>query len=218
MTRVLVCGGRNYNDRERVYAVLDKQGQAGQRSTRRASPSLAMVNAPSRHRQQTTPCDARAIPQIRGRHSQSAHKEGNRMSDAVSGTVLRDILAGCEGVTAGPWHLYDVGDQPSLCPADAKGTSLLTIVDEAEHGSFAAFHSNQDAEHIARIDPQTIASIVSELIARREADVWQHETPFITEVSQPDGKKYVSVAVHSFEAMHDASALIIAAFKRAGVE
>jgi hypothetical protein len=76
-------------------------------------------------------------------------------NEAVSGTVLRDILAGCEGLPEGPWeqrHDDEVWDAL---------------------GKWFAVSTDEGAAHIARLDPQTIASIVSELIARREADVWQ---------------------------------------------
>ncbi len=47
---------------------------------------------------------------------------------------------------------------------------------------------------------------------------WPHDTPFITSVSGPDGKRYISVAVRTNEALHDAHDLVIAAFKQAGAK
>jgi len=51
--------------------------------------------------------------------------------------------------TAGPWKLLAVGDGTSrMCPADADGLSLLTIVDE-DGGDFAAVYKDADARLIA---------------------------------------------------------------------
>jgi len=49
-------------------------------------------------------------------------------------------------------------------------------------------------------------------------DGWKHDSPFITQVSQPDGTKFVSVKVRDFDALHDAHDLIIAAFQKAGAK
>jgi hypothetical protein len=87
------------------------------------------------------------------------------MSDAVSGTVLRDILAGCEGVTPGPWERRaDPSHYDSVTDIYAQGFIIAQTCGKSFDGMEAR------AAHIARLDPQTIASIVSELIARREAD------------------------------------------------
>lgn len=98
-------------------------------------------------------------------------------NEAVSGTVLRDILAGCEGVTPGPWKtwavefVYSSGpDGANICAAsEPRATKEIGYTKPA----LGSEESATNALHIARLDPQTIASIVSELIARREADVWQ---------------------------------------------
>jgi hypothetical protein len=90
------------------------------------------------------------------------------MSDAVSGTVLRDILAGCEGVAPGPWERRaDPSHYDSVTDIYAQGFIIAQTCGKSFDGMEAR------AAHIARLDPQTIASIVSELIARREADEWQ---------------------------------------------
>lgn len=50
--------------------------------------------------------------------------------------------------TEGPWQLLAVGDNARLCPADAAGVSLLTIVGEGET-DFAAVYNEADARLIA---------------------------------------------------------------------
>lgn len=83
-------------------------------------------------------------------------------NNGVTGERLEEMLAGLEGVTPGPWvkgrrgeHLpvngpcHEVGS-----PTRGIGTSMYA----------------PDACHIARCDPDTMRSILTELIARRAAD------------------------------------------------
>lgn len=82
---------------------------------------------------------------------------------------LQAMLAGCEGVTPGPWQVKYVGDgRMAFAIADSDGVSLLTIVEE-DHAGFAAVYSDGDAAHLVDCDPDTIRSLVSELLALRAA-------------------------------------------------
>lgn len=81
----------------------------------------------------------------------------------VSAERLREILAGCIGVTAGPWEaghhwVFVPPDDAANNPTKAL-RNILSAVPEAECQS--------NADHIARLDPQTVASVITELLARR---------------------------------------------------
>lgn len=90
-------------------------------------------------------------------------------TERVSDEKLQAMLAGCEGVTPGPWQVKYVGDgRMAFAIADSDGVSLLTIVEE-DHADFAAVYSDGDAAHLVDCDPDTIRSLVSELLALREA-------------------------------------------------
>jgi hypothetical protein len=128
------------------------------------------------------------------------------MNDTVSEDVklgddkLREILAGCEGVTPGPWEAghhwvfvppEDAANNPSKALRD-----ILRRVPEVE--------LQPNAEHIARLDPQTVASIVTELLERRAylaatKPPEEHETCALCGLPAPDG--YVEFDADG-EAMH----------------
>jgi hypothetical protein len=89
------------------------------------------------------------------------------MSD-VSTDRLREILAGCEGVTPGPWSRFEgvIGRETHVIQAnEGEGTLLVVPWDRAVDGN-----AHRDAAYIASLDPQTISAIISELVRRREAD------------------------------------------------
>jgi hypothetical protein len=106
------------------------------------------------------------------------------MNDTVSEDVklddgkLREILAGCEGVTPGPWrhHVPDKGyctdyvlsDAPEVAPDQEHRFRNLVAETDIQHapaGEPQRF--TQNAQHIARLDPATVASIVTELLEAR---------------------------------------------------
>lgn len=82
------------------------------------------------------------------------------MSDpTVDDTVLRDILEGCAKATPGPW---EVGRYA--------GTSSYRMVwDPGRRHMCIESVPAETAEHIAHLDPQTVASIITELLALRNS-------------------------------------------------
>lgn len=88
---------------------------------------------------------------------------------------LREMLAGCQGVTPGPWIRHE-SDRETSVVAPATGTVVVV----PWGANTTAFHNaHRDAGHLSRLDPQTITSIVTELLSRREADEWRpvHDAP-----------------------------------------
>lgn len=81
---------------------------------------------------------------------------------SVEDDKLREILAGCEGVTPGPWVVYH--DTCAQC--EKNGTAEYGI-SGLPGGYHAPFGKKADAAHIAACDPQTITSIITELLASR---------------------------------------------------
>ena len=83
----------------------------------------------------------------------------------ISSDDLRAILAGCEGVTPGPWeaghHWVFV---PPLDAANNQTKALRNILRDV-----SAEELQPNAAHIARLDPQTVASIITELLSLRES-------------------------------------------------
>ncbi len=91
----------------------------------------------------------------------------------ISSDELRAILAGCEGVTPGPWDVDEGNaERPPVIvsrdiDADDSGravhykTEIATIADTMDDEANAA--------HIARLDPQTVASMCRELLSLRES-------------------------------------------------
>lgn len=88
---------------------------------------------------------------------------------------LEEILAGCEGVTPGPW----IGMDQLEVAYGLKSWEVRQVDAEPSNKHFwperictspEGVHRigpNPNAAHIARLDPQTVAAIVTELIARR---------------------------------------------------
>jgi hypothetical protein len=128
------------------------------------------------------------------------------MNDTVSEDVklgddkLREILAGCEGVTPGPWeaghHWVFVPPEDAANHPTMPLRSILRDVPESE--------LQPNAHHIARLDPQTVASIVTELLERRAylaatKPPEDHETCALCGLPAPDG--YVEFDADG-EAMH----------------
>lgn len=81
-------------------------------------------------------------------------------SDRIDDDRLREILAGCEGVTPGPWRCERFGNiQSNECDG-------RHIVAESDL-TWGLNRNGANAAHIARLDPQTVASIVAELLETR---------------------------------------------------
>lgn len=79
----------------------------------------------------------------------------------VSDDKLREIIAGCDGVTPGPWAT----DDPWIVYSAADG-DILYLAD-TEDLDTSDEQMVIDAAHIARLDPQTVTAICEELLARR---------------------------------------------------
>jgi len=78
----------------------------------------------------------------------------------ISDEKLAEIIKGCEGVTPGPWMVRDhcvFTKEPGRCVARLD----WHIRDERD---------DANAAHIARLDPQTVLSLLTELQRRREAE------------------------------------------------
>lgn len=101
------------------------------------------------------------------------------MTGEVSDDRLREIVAGCEGVTPGPYkvrhHPLDEGHFFVEAPPHIqKGTGIkaaygIEVLGEDTGESFYPLEQKKrDAAHIARLDPQTVASMASELLAARQ--------------------------------------------------
>lgn len=83
------------------------------------------------------------------------------MTITPSDERLREILDGCEGVTPGPW----ITDDPWIV-STKEGVRYLASTSGLDT---TTLQSDIDAAHIARLDPQTVASIVRELLSLRHS-------------------------------------------------
>lgn len=97
-------------------------------------------------------------------------------NDMLSDDDLRAILNGCEGVTPGPWKVYDgcswrrIGTAPSLGRDYNDCAVLYPNVASDGHPDMNAGRGQDtyaNLNHIARLDPTTVKSIVSELLSLR---------------------------------------------------
>ncbi len=104
---------------------------------------------------------------------------------------LREIIAGCEGVTPGPWeadgvrneggsgrfesyHVLAVsleryGKQPSL--VDTLNSDCIELLEDGDSESHSVWdeQGRKDTLHIARLDPATVSAMASELLRSRAA-------------------------------------------------
>ena len=90
----------------------------------------------------------------------------------ISSDDLRAILAGCDGVTPGPWangihHRQETRDR-DFAPIFANGVVPMAMV-PLSVGGYQDPDGPRNAAHIARLDPQTVASIITELLSLRES-------------------------------------------------
>jgi hypothetical protein len=101
-------------------------------------------------------------------------EEAGVSAGRVSVERLREILAGCEGGTPGPWRVPRktpfVLRDPGPFPGDAYGSVQIGECGNWRDKDLVPFNMDRwmaDARHIARLDPETVASIVTELLALR---------------------------------------------------
>jgi hypothetical protein len=86
------------------------------------------------------------------------------MTDRISEEKLGEILAGCEGVTPGPWRVDEL-----------RGAGLQILIQAIDFTVGKAVNkgpqmmARANGAHIARLDPTTVSSLVTELRELREA-------------------------------------------------
>ncbi len=92
------------------------------------------------------------------------------MTPTIGENELRAILDGLEGVTPGPWK-YEGSIYENM------GAGLRSIPDDRGFAQlWKSDHVALDAKHLARLDPDTVRSIISELLdvrASKPADGWK---------------------------------------------
>ena len=82
------------------------------------------------------------------------------MTTKLTTEQVEEILAGCEGVTPGPWRISGLdADQHIAAPYGDDGIAFVSIAWEMR---------DPELRHIARLDPQTVASLATELLALRK--------------------------------------------------
>jgi len=105
------------------------------------------------------------------------------MSERVSDERLTEMLAGLEGVTPGPWYTtgspwFSGNDGVLAGSPDGNIAYLIADCDDSMnprteyvegHGPFPLGDKDADAAHIARCDPDTIRSIITELQSLRRS-------------------------------------------------
>jgi len=98
-------------------------------------------------------------------------------TDTLSERLIREIIEGCEGVTPGPWESdgikndgfmsYEVTDPNNRSVADALNAGVIEVQEEEGRGWDEQGRKNM--AHIARLDPATVRSMATELLANRTA-------------------------------------------------
>lgn len=100
------------------------------------------------------------------------------MAERVSDERLGEMLAGLEGVTPGPWFTtgspwFQSGDGVMAGSPDPHAGFLIADCDDGfnprdEYEGYPLGDADRDAAHIARCDPDTMRSILTELVALRK--------------------------------------------------
>lgn len=86
---------------------------------------------------------------------------------------VREILAGCEKATPGPWTAcLHVGIPDAHIRAEIHGCNICDVIEGTESARGGVSHEDMQAntQHIARLDPQTVTALFEELLSRRAAD------------------------------------------------
>lgn len=86
-------------------------------------------------------------------------------TERVSDEKLQAMLAGCEGVTRGPWTSFYKSKYDEYHVGVGPGPMRLALFTDG----CPTENPDRDTKHIAACDPDTIRSLVSELLALREA-------------------------------------------------
>ena len=86
------------------------------------------------------------------------------MSGTLTDDEIKALLAGCEGVTPGPWKTHLV-NSTQICTASG---ASVAITCEAGRDDYVA-RMDYDAAHIARCDPKTISKLCDEVLTLRES-------------------------------------------------
>jgi hypothetical protein len=111
---------------------------------------------------------------------------------------------------------------PPSSPVAPEGVrvSYAKIIEIVNDCSERMKRSGESHRMLAKWVSEGINAALTPAAEQGETDMvlWKHDAPFITQVSQPDGKKFVSVAVRSFDALNEAHDLIVNAFKEAGAK
>lgn len=102
------------------------------------------------------------------------------MAETIPKSRLEEILAGCEGVTPGPWgyrpEKYDDWGFVRAPSPDSLPGELVAVIkkhdyvgdDElSRHRVARTDPAATDGQHVARLDPATVVAIVTELLAAR---------------------------------------------------
>lgn len=100
------------------------------------------------------------------------------IGDEVTSERLEEILAGCDGVTMGPWMAGHLCRDDHTCNCryisgnDGRMGAVASVhVDDGENDCPPTAEAKANQAHIARLDPETVRSIVTELLSRRSTAV-----------------------------------------------
>jgi hypothetical protein len=146
-----------------------------------------------------------------------------RAFDMITDERLREILAGTESVTPGPWFYRPTphddwgwvrtsppGDGgPGWLVATAKRGRAEQPGEDAIHRETKTDPYGANAAHIARLDPQTITSIVTELLSRREAEEAEVPCPRARRAASKDAEPVRNAALEEAAAIHDAEFALV---------
>lgn len=85
--------------------------------------------------------------------------------ETITDERLAEIINGCDGVSPGPWSstIMEIGSDEAI--VRSAGFVVATTRIGEKPGRYGL-----NADHIARLDPQTVRSLLTELQHRREAE------------------------------------------------
>ncbi len=88
----------------------------------------------------------------------------------LSSEALAELLAGTEGVTPGPWKHRRYRLKPTINEVEGSRKPAVVPWPGFDDSSRPEREHAKNAAHIARCDPDTIRSLVTELIAYRNRE------------------------------------------------